>query len=164
MTALEHPTSLGRQQATDLTPVRKQVEVACAPDRAFDIFTNHIAEWWPLATHSVYRGDATDVTFGKAVGEEITETSRTGESCSWGKITVWEPGHRLVFDWYPGVPLDQVTSVEVTFTQTAAGTLVELVHSGWEQRDEPAERRAGYDVGWISVVIRYAARASDIAV
>jgi hypothetical protein len=34
-------------------PVRKSVTVPAAPQRAFDLFTMHMHEWRPLATHSV---------------------------------------------------------------------------------------------------------------
>jgi len=169
MTALDehaHPDQAGAADTaadTGLGPLRKEIEVACAPDRAFEVFTRMCGEWWPLSSHSVYGEDAAGVSFGSGVGGEIIETSATGEACSWGTITTWEPGHRLAFDWHPGMPLTQTTRVEVTFTPTAAGTLVELVHSGWEHRDQPASRRAGYDVGWIPVMIRYAALGSGIA-
>jgi uncharacterized protein YndB with AHSA1/START domain len=48
--------------------------------------------------------------------------------------------------------------VEVTFASDGDGTLVTLVHSGWERLTE--ERRAGrvdYDNGWPRVLEQYAA-------
>ena len=41
------------------------------------------------------------------------------------------------------------TDVELRFTPQGDGTLVELVHSGWEQHGEhAADLRAQYDSGW----------------
>src|SRR5262249_8589963 len=42
-----------------IAPVEKTVRVACAPARAFEVFTAQIARWWPLATHTVFDGRAT---------------------------------------------------------------------------------------------------------
>jgi hypothetical protein len=35
---------------TSVEPVRKSVTVPAAPRRAFELFTAHIQEWWPLKT------------------------------------------------------------------------------------------------------------------
>jgi uncharacterized protein YndB with AHSA1/START domain len=150
--AIDDPNALG--------PIVKQVEVHCPPERAFEVFTNLVHEWWPLATHSVFGDDAAGLSFGTAVGDQIVETSRTGESCSWGAITAYEPGRRLAFTWHPGISAEQTTQVEVRFAPTERGTLVELVHEGWAKRDDPIARRAGYDVGWVVVLDRYASRSA----
>lgn len=134
-------------------PVRRSIEVRCSPERAFDLFTRTIGVWWPMATHSVY-GQGGSVAMGAGVGAEIVETSTSGERTMWGRVTIWEPGQRLAFTWHPGVPLDESTDVEVSFAASPAGTLVELVHRGWERRREPARSRASYESGWIPVLER----------
>lgn len=147
--------------ANALAPIVKQVEVNCSPERAFEVFASLAHEWWPLATHSVYGDDAAGLSFGAAVGDPITETSRTGETCSWGAITAYEPGRRLAFSWHPGILAEQTTQVEVRFAPTERGTLVELIHSGWERRDDPLKRRPGYETGWSTVLDRYVSRTAD---
>ena len=49
-----------------------------------------------------------------------------------GKILVWEPGKRLVFEWR-GLNFDpgQVTEVELNFSPQGEGTCVTLEHRGW---------------------------------
>ena len=36
---------------TTITDVRREVTVAGTPQRAFDLFTNRMAEWWPAEHH-----------------------------------------------------------------------------------------------------------------
>jgi hypothetical protein len=46
--------------------------VPAATERAFELFTAGIGEWWPLATHSVGQDQATSVVFGEGVGGNIS--------------------------------------------------------------------------------------------
>src|SRR6266699_3405968 len=63
---------------TSVEPVRKSVTVPAAPQRAFELFTGHIQEWWPLGTHSVGAEHAVGVAFGEGVGAAIIETLADG--------------------------------------------------------------------------------------
>jgi hypothetical protein len=38
-----------------LAPLIKQVRVLCSVERAFELFTERMSDWWPLQTHSVAR-------------------------------------------------------------------------------------------------------------
>jgi uncharacterized protein YndB with AHSA1/START domain len=87
---------------TSAEPVRKSVTVPAAPQRAFELFTAHMHEWWPLATHSVGAVDAVSVTFGGGAGAAILETVADGTTSVWGTITHWEPPYRVAFTWHPG--------------------------------------------------------------
>ena len=142
---------------TSVEPVRKSVTVPAAPQRAFELFTAHIQEWWPLKTHSVGLEDAVGVTFGEGVGAAIIETLADGTTSAWGTITGWEPPHRVAFTWHAGTPEAEATRVEVTFTQDGpASTVVRLVHSGWEHRPDGVSAREGYDSGWEPVIEGFA--------
>jgi uncharacterized protein YndB with AHSA1/START domain len=144
-------------QVVSVEPLRKSVTVPAAPQRAFEIFTAHFGEWWPLATHSVGIEQAAGVTFGAGVGGRITETLADGSTSVWGTVTAWEPPHRVAFSWHAGTPEAEATQVEVTFTRGGpASTVVRLVHSGWEHRPDGASAREGYDSGWEPVISRYA--------
>jgi uncharacterized protein YndB with AHSA1/START domain len=146
--------------ATSVEPVRKSVTVPAAPPRAFELFTAHLGEWWPLATHSVGLQDAVSVTFGEGVGAVIIETDADGTTCRWGTVTHWEPPYRVAFTWHPGAPEAEATRVDVTFTPSGPGrTAVQLVHSGWERRPDGASARDGYDSGWGPVIDSFAASA-----
>ena len=136
--------------------ITKEIHVDATPETAFKVFTERIGEWWPLERYSVFEGDTT-VAFE---GEQIVE--RLGEQTSvWGEVLAFEVAARLRFTWHPGRPEgEEPTEVEVTFAADGGGTLVTLVHAGWDRVTE--ERRAGrtdYENGWPLVLQRYAALA-----
>jgi hypothetical protein len=87
---------------TSVAPVRKSVTVPAAPQRAFELFTAHIHEWWPLATHSVGVERAAGIVFGEGVGAAIVETMADGTTSVWGTVTQWEP--RAAWP-SPGIPV-----------------------------------------------------------
>ena len=142
---------------TSITALIKSATVPQDPDAAFALFTDDIAKWWPLITHSVGHEDATGLTFGRGVGAEIIEEYGDVQRTSWGTITAWEPPRRVAFTWHPGTPVDEATAVEVTFAPTATGTTVTLTHTGWEDRPDGARMRIGYDTGWDLVLGKYLA-------
>ncbi len=146
--------------ATSAAPVRKSVTVPAAPQRAFELFTAHMHEWWPLATHSVGAEDAVSVTFGAGAGAAITETMADGTTCRWGTVTHWEPPYRVAFTWHAGTPETEATRVDVTFTPSGPdSTVVRLIHSGWERRPDGASARENYDSGWDPVIGSFASAA-----
>jgi uncharacterized protein YndB with AHSA1/START domain len=146
---------------SDLT-LRKTIEVAAAPDRAFRLFTEGIAGWWPVRTHSVGEDRAETVIFEPGVGGRIYERTLDGDEHVWGTVTAWEPPGRVVFTWHPGRGPDTEQDVEVRFEPSGTGTRVELVHTGWERLgDRAAAVRENYDGGWDLVVgERFAAAAN----
>jgi uncharacterized protein YndB with AHSA1/START domain len=146
---------------TSVEPVRKSVTVPTGPQRAFELFTAHIQEWWPLRTHSVGEQDAVGVTFGAGVGGTIVETLADGSTSVWGTITDWEPPHRVAYTWHAGHAEADATRVEVTFTADGPGsTVVRLVHSGWENRADGASARESYESGWTPVIGSFAETAA----
>jgi uncharacterized protein YndB with AHSA1/START domain len=138
---------------TTVEPVRKSVTVSVAPPRAFEFFTRDIGRWWPLATHSVGLAEAASVSFGVAVGDQLVETGAHGTKEIWGTVLRSEPPRRIAISWHPGRSEDEATLVEVTFTpDSAGGTVVELVHSGWERWADGETRADNYRQGWDPVL------------
>jgi uncharacterized protein YndB with AHSA1/START domain len=130
-----------------LEPVRKRIEVGAPKAEAFRIWTAEIGSWWPLATHSVGRGDAVDCTLEGRSGGWIYETTRAGDQHVWGTITQWDPPHRLAHSWHPGGHATDATTVELTFSACGSDrTRVDLVHGGWPA--SATARRAEYDRRW----------------
>jgi uncharacterized protein YndB with AHSA1/START domain len=143
-------------------PVRKSVAVKVAPARAFEFFTREIGRWWPLATHSVGLEEADNVSFGSAVGDQLVETGVGGTKAIWGTVLRSEPPHRIAFSWHPGRSGNEATLVEVTFTPDAdGGTVVELVHSGWERWADGEAQAENYRQGWNPVLSAFADRSRD---
>jgi len=149
--------------ASSIEAVRKSVTVPATPDRAFELFTAGFGTWWPLATHSVGTDKAAGVSFGAGVGGMIVETLADGTTSAWGTVISWVPPDRVSFSWHAGTPEAEAGLFEVTFTPSGAGsTLVELVHTGWENRPDGAAARAGYQTGWDPVIDRYARAAAAL--
>jgi hypothetical protein len=138
---------------TSVPPIRREIHVEATPAVAFRVFTDRIGQWWPLSEFSVYGAGAT-VSFADG---ELVEVGPAGERSVWGSVTVWQPGERLAFTWHPGRTPDRAGLVTLTFREAATGTVVTLVHSGWEAFADPAGARAEYDSGWPTVLGRYAA-------
>ena len=142
-----------------IAPIMRSLTVERSPEDAFRIFTEQIAEWWPLHAYSVYLDAATGVVVEPGVGGRIVERSKTGEEAVWGELLVWEPPHRIAYTWHPGYDPDRPgTEVEIRFTAVDGGTRVDVEHRGWEALAERAEEvRGGYAEGWPVVLGHYAA-------
>jgi hypothetical protein len=138
-----------------LAPLVKKVVVPVGPERAFEVFTAEMSQWWPLATHSIAEAAAREVRFEGAVGGRIVEYGDDGEIGSWGTVSDWDPPKSVSFSWHPDTDPQQAGHVSVTFTPVDAGTEVELVHTGWERRPDGARARTGYDTGWDYVLGKY---------
>lgn len=134
-----------------IPPIRREVLVDTDPATAFEVFTENLGRWWPLAELSVY-GDGATVAF---TGGQIVERSADGQAAVWGTVTRWEPPGAVAFSWHPGQPPMSASHVEVTFAAAASQTRVTLMHTGWEACADPAAARAEYDHGWPMVLDRY---------
>lgn len=147
------------QPPTPLPPVRKSLRVRATPAAAFRRFTDEIATWWPLRTHSVGQRDAVSVAFEGRVGGRIVERVRDGRECVWGTVLHWDPPNGVAFTWHPGRELRTAQQVELRFIPEGADTRVELVHTGWEQLGRIGRlARRGYNVGWNYVLAFYTGR------
>ena len=141
--------------------VRRTVIVPCPVERAFEIFTDEIAGWWPLDSHAVDGERSRGVRFEPGPQGRIVEQLADGTDTVWGHVLTWDPPHNLVFSWHPGqdyarTQAHEATEVGVRFTLEGDGTRVELDHHGWERLGARGEEtREGYDSGWKIVLGRY---------
>jgi uncharacterized protein YndB with AHSA1/START domain len=142
-----------------IPPIHREIVVKADPAVAFEVFTDRIGSWWPLAEHSVH-GAASTVGFED---REIVEVSADGQRAIWGTVTEWQPGRRIAFTWHPGSVAEKASRVTVSFTPTDDQTLVTLVHEGWEVYSDPAAARAEYDEGWPKVLALFADSVADTA-
>jgi uncharacterized protein YndB with AHSA1/START domain len=147
------------QQMTEIAPLTKSISVSRTPEEAFRIYTEGIATWWPLDTHSP-SGKPETIVMETHEGGRLYERTTDDKEVEWGEILVWDPPHRLVHSWHLGRPI--ATEVELRFTPEGDGTVVELIHRGWERHGEyAANLRASYDTGWDFVFgERYASAVS----
>lgn len=141
--------------------IHKSAVVAATPEKAFEVFTDGIATWWPLDTHSVGamdKGGATPetVVFETGPGGRVYERSSSGEESHWANVAAWEPPHRFVLEWKVNPDAIAATEVEVRFTPEGDGTRVDLEHRGFEALGKDAEdSHAGYAGGWAKVFQDY---------
>jgi uncharacterized protein YndB with AHSA1/START domain len=145
-------------QSAATAPIRLSVSVPATPDRAFVAFTTEMGRWWPVSTHSIDEGTATEVVFEERVGGRVYERSAHGKEEFWAEVLVWDPPHRLVLAWRPNPEPGPRTEVEVTFHRQENGTRVDLEHRAWERLGAlAAEHRGGYasDEGWVAVLHNY---------
>ena len=143
--------------------VRKTISVTCSVDGAFTTFTEAIATWWPLGTHSVGEERAETAVFEGRVGGRIYEIWDDGTECDWGNVLAWEPPRRVVYSWQPNPESPAPTEVEVRFVADGDATRVEVEHRGWERLgDRAAEAYESYDSGWGVVLAAYAGKASEV--
>ena len=145
--------------------VRTTIDVSVPPERAFEVFTTGIDSWWTRA-HHVQTGELKEMGVDPFVGGRMWEENDAGEVCTWGSVLTWSPPRVFAFSWLigpdwavpgPDAPGSRVT---VTFTPTATGTAVTLIHDqldahgpGWESvRDG-----VGSDAGWPAGLRQFAA-------
>ena len=145
--------------------VRTTIDVSVPPDRAFEVFTTGIDSWWTRA-HHVQTGELKEMGVDPFVGGRMWEENDAGEVCTWGSVLTWSPPRVFAFSWLigpdwavpgPDAPGSRVT---VTFTPTATGTSVTLIHDqldahgpGWESVREGV----GSDAGWPAGLRQFAA-------
>lgn len=140
--------------STMSTPaVERAIDVRCSADHAFTVFTDRIADWWPLATHSLGAGmadhDAVSCVLEPRVGGRLYEVLDDGRELAWGAVVAWEPGAFVALDWNPSLVERPFTRVEVRFTETGPEACrVALTHRGFEVWERPLETRESYEVGW----------------
>lgn len=140
--------------AEDLV-IRKTIHVDVPQERAFDVFTAGLADWWPVATHSIAGGRPEGDwrpggTLVEVVGDERHE---------WADVLEYDPPGSFRLRWRVN-PDKPPTEVHVVFAPDGDGTRVELTHSGWESFDELADQEfRGYTSGWDVVLGRYVAHA-----
>jgi uncharacterized protein YndB with AHSA1/START domain len=149
-------------QQTDLT-IRRTGVVSATPEKAFEIFTEGIATWWPYETHSVEGMEGEDrspetVVFEPGPNGRIYERMTNGKEAHWAHVTSWEPPNRVVLAWQVNPDTPGPTEIEMRFEPEGAGTRFHFEHRGWEILGDQAEAAASqYDGGWVTVLGRYSA-------
>ena len=122
------------------------LRVPADPMRAFEVFTREIALWWqPSGLFKVSsRGDGR-LAFEPGAGGRLFTTFEDGSTFEIGRVSVWEPGKRLVFAWrQANFSADQSTEVEVSFEAVGEETRVSVEHRAWDTIPERHAARHGF--------------------
>jgi uncharacterized protein YndB with AHSA1/START domain len=112
-------------------PLVVRFDVAAAPPRAFELWTQRAATWWPRA-HTL-SGDPAAITFEPRPQGRILERAPDGREHPWGTVLEWEPPRRLRYLWHLFFDPSEATEVEVRFEPRPGGTTIELIQTGWER-------------------------------
>jgi len=133
-------------------PIQKTLHVPLRPQKAFNLFTKNLKDWWPIESHSLSAGEGEipqQINLDRHEGGYITETKHDGGTSRWGTITKWDEGRAIGISWYVGRTEDEATDLDVVFTPTDMGTRIELTHSGFERLGEVATAmHENYFKGW----------------
>ncbi len=123
--------------------VRKAVNVQAPQAVAWQVFTEKMGMWWPLAYYKIGKATAVDAVIEPHVGGRWYERGEDGSMCQWGSVLAWEPPFRVVLswdinaDWQYDPTLN--TEIEIRFTaESGDRTRVELEH---RHLDRYGERR-----------------------
>ncbi|MDP1736448.1 MAG: SRPBCC domain-containing protein [Caulobacter sp.] len=109
------------------------LRVKASPLRAFEAFTAEIGQWWKPNSLFAFTPRAPGVLSFDG-HERLIETREGGKVFEVGRVSVWEPGVRLVLGWRQATfTPDMATEVEVTFEAVGEEeTRVTVSHSGWD--------------------------------
>jgi uncharacterized protein YndB with AHSA1/START domain len=152
--------------------IRCAVDVPLSAQRAFALFTEHLAIWWPRE-YSWGQDVLEHIGLDLKEGGRCYELGPHGFRCDWGRVLSWEPPRRLVLAWHirprrePVPDPRKASTIEVIFAAlTPAQTRVDLEHRDFERHEAGAEEYrnglASAD-GWPLILERYrsAGESSD---
>lgn len=122
------------------------LRVPADPARTFEAFTREIASWWqPNRLFQITAHGDGQPAFEPGVGGRLVTRLETGETFEIGRISVWEPGKRLVFAWrQASFTPEQSTEVEVLFEPVGEETRVSIEHRAWDTIPRRHAARHGF--------------------
>ena len=122
------------------------LRVPAAPLRAFEVFTREIAAWWqPSGLFRVSDAGDGRLQFESGQGGRLVTTFEDGTEFEIGRISVWDPGKRLVFAWrQASFSVQQATEVEVCFEAVGAETRISIEHRAWDTIPRRHAARHGF--------------------
>jgi uncharacterized protein YndB with AHSA1/START domain len=148
--------------------VTKAVTVRATRTRAFTVFTEKFATWWP-ASHHIGDAELADAVIEPVTGGRWYERGTDGVECDWGRVLAYEPPDRLLLSWhlqgdwtYDPDPA-KASEIEIRFVEEEPGTTrVELCHRHIECHDVPDDvvRGVSSPGGWAGILAGYAEAVS----
>jgi len=156
---------------TDPNSVRKVIKVEAPQALAWQVFTEQMATWWPLAVYKIGKTNAVDAIIEPKIGGRWYERGDDGSTCDWGRVLVWEPTSRLVLSWDIDADFqydpELQTEIEVRFiAENDGSTRVELEHRRLDRfGDRRDEMRTVFDKtgDWGQLLAAFARTAETAA-
>jgi uncharacterized protein YndB with AHSA1/START domain len=127
-----------------VAPIRREIVVPASRERAFEVFTARMTDWWP-SDHHIGDAPIERIVIEPFEGGRWFTRHQDGSETSTGFVAVWEPPARVVVTWQIGADWHYdprlLTHVEVRFVAEAPDrTRVELEHRDLERFGPEAER------------------------
>jgi uncharacterized protein YndB with AHSA1/START domain len=148
--------------------IQKSITVDAPVERAFDVFTQEMASWWP-PEHHLLDAPLGEMVVEPRVGGDIYDVGTDGSTCRWARVLEYDPPTLFVFSWDINLQwaietdLDRTSEVAVTFTaEGEARTRVDLEHRNLDHHGEGWEKMraaVGSDDGWMVGLRRFAEAA-----
>jgi hypothetical protein len=76
-----------------IAPIVRKVQVKAAPERAFELFAAHMADWWPKG-QTIGKNPHAAIVVEPRAGGQWLERDADGAETHWGKVLAWEPPGR----------------------------------------------------------------------
>jgi uncharacterized protein YndB with AHSA1/START domain len=144
---------------TAQTSVRTATTVQAPIERAFSVFTEGIASWWP-PTHHILQAELAEMVFEPFEGGHVIDRGVDGSECRWARVLSYEPPRRVVISWdinprwQVETDPERTSEVEIRFTSEAPDrTRVELEHrhlnrhgDGWESMRDAVGSPEGWNL------------------
>jgi uncharacterized protein YndB with AHSA1/START domain len=140
------------------TSVRTSIVVDAPIERAFSVFTDDMASWWPR-DHHILKAELAGMVFEPRVGGHVYDRGVDGSECRWARVLAYDPPNRVVFSWDISLQWeretdpDRTSEVEVRFlAESPDRTRVELEHRHLERHGDGWERMrdaVGSEGGWL---------------
>jgi uncharacterized protein YndB with AHSA1/START domain len=152
------------QQTEEHPVVRKTIVVNADIQRAFEVFTQNMSQWWPKE-HHIGGSPLLAVVVEPRNGGRWYEKDEDGSECDWGTVLDWAPPTRAVLSWHLNgdfefvADINKASEVEVRFSTEREGwTRVDLEHRRFERHGESGDRlQTAVDKpgGWTYVLGEY---------
>ena len=122
------------------------LRVATTPERAFEVFTSEIGDWWrPNLLFRFTPKGTGRLSLEAHEGGRLLETYGDGSSFEIGQVRVWQPPERLVLSWrQASFALEQETEVHVSFEPAGDETRVTVRHYGWDAIPPSSAAKHGF--------------------
>jgi uncharacterized protein YndB with AHSA1/START domain len=147
-------------QATTPTSVHHSIVIDAPIERAFRVFTEEMASWWP-PDHHILDAPLAEMVVETQVGGRIYDVGADGSECQWARVLAYEPPTVFTFSWDINlqwqIETDHERTSEVEIRFTAEGerrTRVDLEHrnldrhgGGWEEMRKAVGSPRGWGVG-----------------
>jgi uncharacterized protein YndB with AHSA1/START domain len=148
--------------------IQKSITVDAPVERAFDVFTQEMASWWP-PEHHLLDAPLGEMVVEPRVGGDIYDVGTDGSTCRWARVLEYDPPSLFVFSWDINLQweietdLDRTSEVAVTFTaEGESRTRIDLEHRNLDRHGEGWEKMraaVGSDDGWMVGLRRFAEAA-----